>query len=230
MYFDYPEPEFADRTDAGRRLAARLKDFADLDPVVVGLPRGGVVVAYEVANALSAPLEISVVRKLGAPHQPELGIGAVVDADDPQVTLYDELVRRLGVSRDHIEREISEQVNEIRRREREYRGDRPPLELRGRVVIVVDDGIATGSSLRAALRALRTKIPAQLILAVPVAAPESLDTLREDADEVIALTAPSWFRAVGQFYRDFGQTTDEEVVSLLERSRADPHARLADQA
>jgi putative phosphoribosyl transferase len=219
MYFEPATIEFTDRAEAGQRLAERLVEYADQDPVVIGLPRGGVVVAYEVARSLRAPLDILVVRKLGAPYQPELGIGAVVDADKPQVSLYDDLVRRLGVTREHIDREVQEQVEEIRRREREYRGTRPPLEIRGRTVVVVDDGIATGSSVRAALRALRARQPAKLVLAVPVAAPESLAMLEREADDVICLAAPSWFRAVGQFYRDFGQTTDGEVVDLLERAR-----------
>jgi putative phosphoribosyl transferase len=219
MYFEPATIEFTDRAEAGQRLAERLVEYADQDPVVIGLPRGGVVVAYEVARSLRAPLDILVVRKLGAPYQPELGIGAVVDADNPQVSLYDDLVRRLGVTREHIDREVQEQVEEIHRREREYRGTRPPLEIRGRTVVVVDDGIATGSSVRAALRALRARQPAKLVLAVPVAAPESLAMLEREADDVICLAAPSWFRAVGQFYRDFGQTTDGEVVDLLERAR-----------
>lgn len=225
MYFEPEGPDFADRADAGRRLAERLRPYAREDPVVVALPRGGVVVAYEVATVLDAPLDILVVRKLGAPHQAELGIGAVVDAESPTVTLYDELVRRLGVSREHIDREVREQVDEIRRRELEYRGDRPPVDVRGRTVILVDDGIATGSSVRAALRALRARGPAKVVLAVPVAAPESLDSVRPEADEVVSLAAPPWFRAVGQFYRDFDQTTDEEVVQLLQRADSGSHAR-----
>jgi putative phosphoribosyl transferase len=221
MYFGPGGGEFADRADAGRRLAQQLQHLRGEDAVVLGLPRGGVVVAYEVARALAAPLDIVVVRKLGAPDQPELGIGAVVDADHPQVSLYDELVRRLGVSREHIEEEVGAQVKEIRRREQEYRGDREPVDVRGRTAIIVDDGVATGSSVRAALRALRARRPARLVLAVPVAAPESLQMLESEADEVVCLLAPPSFRAVGQFYQDFDQTSDKEVVDLLTRAEAE---------
>jgi putative phosphoribosyl transferase len=221
MYFGPGGGEFADRADAGRRLAQQLQHLRGEDAVVLGLPRGGVVVAYEVARALAAPLDIVVVRKLGAPDQPELGIGAVVDADHPQVSLYDELVRRLGVSREHIEEEVGAQVKEIRRREQEYRGDREPVDVRGRTAIIVDDGVATGSSVRAALRALRARRPARLVLAVPVAAPESLQMLESEADEVVCLLAPPSFRAVGQFYHDFDQTSDKEVVDLLTRAEAE---------
>jgi putative phosphoribosyl transferase len=220
MYFETQHVEFSDRREAGRLLAERLMHLRDQDPVVIGLPRGGVVVAYEVAAALQAPLDIIIVRKLGAPDQAELGIGAVVDAEDhPQVTLYDELVRRLGVSRDHIDREVQEQVREIRRREQEYRAAHRPAPVYGRTVILVDDGIATGSTVRAALRALRARQPGRIVLATPVAAPDSLKSLRHEADEVVTLTAPAWFRAVGQFYTDFAQTSDEEVMELLRRAR-----------
>jgi putative phosphoribosyl transferase len=218
MYFEAQHVEFADRQDAGRKLAERLMAYREQQPVVIGLPRGGVVVAYEVAMALGAPLDILVVRKLGAPDQPELGIGAVVDADDPQVMLYDELVRRLGVSREHIDAEVEQQIEEIRRREHEYRADRPPTSIEGRTVVLVDDGIATGSTVRAAIWALRARHPRHIVLATPVVAPETLSILEHEADTVIALAAPSWFRAVGQFYTNFAQTTDEEVVSLLSRA------------
>lgn len=218
MYFEEEMIEFADRHDAGKRLGERLAPLAAEQPIVIGIPRGGVVVAYEVARALGAPLDIIVVRKIGAPDQPELGIGAVVDAERPVVTLHEDLIRRLGVPREHIDREVAAQVEEIRRRERAYRGDRPPADVAGRTVIIVDDGIATGSSVRASLRAIRARQPAKVVLAVPVAAPESLEMLRSEADEIVCLQAPAWFRAVGQFYRDFGQTTDAEVVGLLARA------------
>jgi putative phosphoribosyl transferase len=231
MFFELQGPAFADRREAGRQLAQRLLGYHDQHPIVLGLPRGGIVVAYEVASALDAPLDLLIVRKLGAPHQPELGIGAVVDADHPQVILDDELVRRLGVTRQHIDAEVQRQVEEIRRRERAYRTPlpplpptsattpAPPLDIRGRVLILVDDGIATGSTVRAALRALRARGPARIVLATPVAAPETLAILRSEADEVVALHAPTSFRAVGQFYADFAQTEDAEVIDLLQRAR-----------
>jgi putative phosphoribosyl transferase len=210
---------FRDRADAGRQLAGVLDGLRDQSAVVIGLPRGGVVVAAEVAQALDAPLDILVVRKLGSPYQPELGIGAVVDGDAPQILLEPDLVQRLGVDEQYIRDEARRQVEEIHRREAAYRGGRPATPLEGRTVIVVDDGVATGVSTRIALRALRAKRPARLILAVPVGAPETLRSLQAEADEVIALEAPDDFRAVGQFYTDFDQTSDEEVIELLERAR-----------
>jgi putative phosphoribosyl transferase len=210
---------FRDRAEAGQRLGAALHRFIALSPVVLALPRGGVVVGAEVARALRAPLDIVVVRKLGAPRHSELAIGAVADVGGPRVLLDEGLVRRLGVDREYLEREVEEQVAEIHRREATYRGDRPPLAVEGRVVILVDDGIATGSSVRAALRAVRGRKPGWLVLATPVGAPESLSLLRSECDEVVCLLAPEHFRAVGEFYEDFSQTEDEEVIALLERAR-----------
>ena len=214
---------YRDRRDAGRRLALELEPQRHLSPVIVALPRGGVVVGAEVAEGLGAPLDILIVRKLGAPGHAELGIGAVVDlggacgASGPEVFL-DDLARRLRVPQSYVGAEVALQVEEARRRERAYRGDRPPLDLRHRVVILVDDGIATGSSTRAALRALRRCEPERLVLAVPVGPPETIESMRGEADEVVCPLMPDWFRAVGEFYEDFSQTTDEEVIELLDKS------------
>jgi putative phosphoribosyl transferase len=213
---------YRDRADAGRRLAQLCRRFAGTGPVVLGLPRGGVVVAAEVARALDAELDIVVVRKLGAPQQPELAIGAVSSADGPRVILEEHLVRRLNVSEAYLEREIDEQFAELRRREEAYRAGAAPLEVRGRVVIVVDDGVATGASTRAALRAVRGRRPALLVLAVPVAAPESLHMLRAECDEVVCPLTPEPFHAVGAFYDNFDQTTDGEVIDLLTEARHGP--------
>lgn len=214
---------FRDRTDAGRQLAPLLERFRERRPVVIGVPRGGVIVAAEVARALDAPLDIVVVRKLGAPEQPELGIGAVVDSRSPRVLLDPFLVERLGVSEGYIKEEVALQVEEIRRREEAYRGGEPPVPLRGRTVIVVDDGVATGASTRVALRSIRQDGPAALILAVPVGSPETLRSLGEEADEIVIIDQPDDFRAVGQFYADFAQTEDRDVIARLTEARDRAH-------
>lgn len=207
---------FRDRRDAGRQLAEALAEFKKKRPVVLALPRGGVPVAYEVAKALDAQLDILVVRKLGAPGQPELGIGAVVDGDHPESVVDEESVRLLHVSPEFLEREIATELEEIRRREVVYRGGRSPIPIRGRTVIVVDDGIATGGSMRAALRGVRRASPAKLVLAVPVAPEDTIARLAREVDEIVCLSTPPGFQAVGQFYRDFRQTSDQEVIDLLE--------------
>ncbi len=186
------------------------------DPVVFGLPRGGVVVAAEVAEALRSPLDVLVVRKLGAPHQPELAIGAVTDGDQPQRILNEALIRRLAVDQSYIDAQIAAQLDEVRRRQRLYRRDRPPVPVRGRTVIVVDDGIATGATVRAGIAGLRRSEPRHLVLAVPVAPPETVESLRGEVDELVCLYTPAMFTAVGTLYLDFRQTSDEEVVALLE--------------
>jgi putative phosphoribosyl transferase len=216
---------FKDRTDAGRKLVPRLLQFKDEHPVVLALPRGGVPVAYEIALALDAPLDIIVVRKLGAPNQPELGIGAVVDGDHYQSVLNEDVMRLLAVSEDYLNHEVELQLREIRRRQQLYRRGHPPEEIRGRTAIVVDDGIATGGSMRAALRGTRRAGPQRLVLAVPVAPPETIESLQTEADVVICLSTPALFHAVGQFYHNFSQTMDEEVIRLLDAARqrcADP--------
>lgn len=210
---------FLDRQDAGRRLAAALTRYRGEDPVVLALPRGGVPVGFEVARALGAPLDIVVVRKLGAPDQPELGIGAVVDGDAPQAVVNAEIVEALGVPEAYLRAETDRQVREIRRREARYRGGRPRVPIEGRTAIVVDDGIATGSSVRAAVRGLRRAGPRRLVLAVPVAPPDTVEALRVEVDDLVCLETPEPFFAVGHHYADFSQQSDEEVVALLDRAR-----------
>lgn len=214
------QSRFADRRDAGRRLAERLLPLADEDPVVVGLPRGGVPVADEVARALGAPLEILAVRKLGAPHNPEYGIGAI--AEDGTRVFDPEALAVLGIDNSTLAAIAAGESEELRRRVAAYRGDCPPLELEGRTVIVVDDGVATGVTDTAALRSIRRRRPRRLILAVPVAAPESAARLRDEADDVICLLAPALLYGVGQWYRDFSQVSDQEVIAALNASTDAP--------
>jgi len=208
---------FEDRAEAGRELAGALAHLASEDVVVLGIPRGGVEVAAEVARAHGWPLDTVIPRKIGAPGNPELGIGAIA----PGVRVLDQrMLRALGVTRDYLEREIAEQEEEIQRRAEAYRGGRPPLEVAGRVAVVVDDGVATGGTAAAALRWAGSQGAARVILAVPVAPPEAAKRLSEEADQVICLETPEPFLAVGQWFRSFPQTSDDEVVSLLDRSRA----------
>jgi putative phosphoribosyl transferase len=218
---------FDDRHDAGRRLAARLLSFRDEAPAVLALPRGGVPVGYEIARALAAPLDVIVVRKLGAPDEPELGIGAVVDGDASLGVLNESIMRSLGVSQEYLDAEIAMQLAEIRRRQALYRSGRARVPIAGRTAIVVDDGLATGSTMRAALRSVRRADPARLVLAVPVAPADVLSSFATEVDETVCLATPDPFDAVGLFYRDFTQTTDEEVTRLLDdaRRRLDPHFR-----
>lgn len=206
---------FRDRREAGRQLAATLQAYRDRRPYVLAIPRGGVVVGYEVAVALAAPLDVIVPRKLRAPYNPELAVGAV--AHDGSVYLDSPLLRHLDVAEDYLRDETDIQRGEIRRRMLLYRGDRPQPVLNGAAAIVVDDGIATGSTMIAALRATRAAGPAVLVAAIPVAPAEIVGGLRREADDVICLYAPPVFYAVGQFYEDFGQTTDDEVIALLRR-------------
>jgi putative phosphoribosyl transferase len=214
-----PAPEearvYATREEAGRMLARRLGSYRQPNVVVLGIPRGGLPVAREVADALGAPLDVIVVRKLGAPGQPELGIGAVVDGDHPRAIFNQDIIEHLGVEDEYIKAEIGRQLKEVHRRETAYRGGRPKVPLAGKTVIVVDDGIATGSSVRAALRGVRRQKPDRLVLAVPVAPAESLEALRSEADEIVCLETPDDFFAVGQFYRDFHQVSDDEVRTIL---------------
>lgn len=205
---------FADRRDAGRRLAAELLPLAGEDPVVVGLPRGGVPVAAEVARALGAPLEVLAVRKLGAPHNPEYGIGAI--AEDGTRVLDAEALAVLGVDNGTLARIATRESGELRRRVGAYRRSGRTLDLEGRMVIVIDDGVATGLTDTAALRSVRRHRPRRLVLAVPVAAPDSVQRLREEADEVVCLLTPALLYGVGQWYDDFSQVSDAEVIAALE--------------
>jgi predicted phosphoribosyltransferase len=208
---------FQDRTDAGRRLAAKLLAYADRPEVLVlALPRGGVPVAYEVAQALGAPLDIFLVRKLGLPGQEELAIGAIATGGVRVVN--EDVVRVLHIPDDLIDAVAEKEQRELERRERLYRGDRPAPNVHGRTVILVDDGLATGSTMRAAVAALRQQHPAWIVVAVPVGAPETCALFQEVADEAICGRTPEPFRAVGLWYRDFSQTTDEEVRELLDRA------------
>jgi len=204
---------FANRRDAGRKLAARLLSLAEEDPIVVGLPRGGIPVAEEVAAALRAPLEFLAVRKLCAPHNPEYGIGAI--AEGGTRVLDPEALAVLGIDNRLLDAIIARESVELRRRVAAYRGERAPLPLHGRVVIVVDDGVATGVTDTAALRAIRRRRPRWLVLGVPVCAPDSAERLREEADELVGLVEPGQLRGVGQWYRDFSQVSDREVVAAL---------------
>lgn len=208
-------PRFADRRDAGRRLAAALRHLRNEAPVILALPRGGVPVGYGVARALDAPLDILIVRKIGAPGNPEFGLGAVVDGPEVTAVLDESLVRLVAPPPGYVEAETRRQAEQIARRRALYASALPRIALSGRCAVVVDDGIATGGTARAALRALRRQAPARLVLAAPVASPEAADALRAEADETVFLATPADFEAVGAFYDDFQQTEDDEVVRLL---------------
>ncbi len=204
---------FLDRTDAGKQLAQALRRMPLKDPVVLALPRGGVPVAVEVANALDAPLDLLFVRKIGAPYQPELALAAV--AEGGFVSVNDAMPEFGEATQDYIEQQTQHQLQEIARRRQLYLGGRPPLPLEGRTAVVVDDGIATGATVRAALELLRNKRPARIVLAVPVAPRRTLEELRPWADDIVCLETPSIFEAVGRHYHLFGQVEDEEVVERL---------------
>jgi putative phosphoribosyl transferase len=207
---------FRNRTDAGRRLAGELADYAGREDVIVlGLPRGGLPVAYEIAVALDAPLDVFVVRKLGLPGHEEFGIGAIASGG---VRVVDESVlRAYGVDRDTLDRITDRERRELERREHLYRDDRGFPSVQNRTVILVDDGLATGSTMRAAVAALRAEGPRAIVIAVPVGAPETCSAMKRIADDVVCLEAPEPFYAVGLWYEDFEQTTDEEVHDILER-------------
>ncbi len=208
---------FRDRHEAGRLLGRRLAEERLPDPLVLALPRGGVPVAYEVAEALGAELDVLVARKIGAPGQPELAIGAIAEGGEP--ILDDGMLARLGLTPGALEPTIVAEREELARRIRRYRGDRRLPRLEDRSVVVVDDGLATGATARAALAALRERRPGLLVLAAPVCAPGSEQRLRAEADRIVCLEAPEPFMAVGQWYEVFDQTSDETVIDLLERAR-----------
>lgn len=208
---------FRDRRDAGRALGTELGAYTGRDDVVVlGLPRGGVPVAFEVAVALDAPLDVFLVRKLGAPGQEELAMGAI--ASGGVRTLNPAVIESLRISPEEIDRTARSEERELRRREISYREDRPPLDLEGRIVILVDDGLATGSSMRAAVEAVRKLAPERIVVAVPVAPPSTAREMRRVADDVVCVATPEPFYSVGRFYEEFEQTTDEEVRDLLRRA------------
>ena len=210
-------PPFRDRRDAGRKLARVLERYRGEHPVVFALPRGGVPVAYEVALALEAPLDVLVARKLGAPDQPEFGIGAV--APGGVRVLNEHAVGRLGIPEEYLDRVTAQETAEVGRRLRHFRGDRPETPVAGRAAILVDDGLATGVTARAAVEAMRLKGPGRLVLAAPVCALQTAEHLRPEVDDLVCLRCPPDLGAIGFWYADFDQTGDEEVVNLLEEAR-----------
>ena len=210
--------KYADRGDAGRRLASRLAHLKDRQPVVLALPRGGVAVGFEIAQALDAALDIVLVRKIGVPWQPELALGAVTDGASPETFVDRDLATSLDIPDSYISKETARQLEEIERRRKLYCEGRPAVEVAGRTAIVVDDGIATGATMRVALQAVRRHGPARLVLAVPVAPPDTLAALDEEVDEAVCLHAPVALGAIGFYYRDFHQLSDAEVTDLLARA------------
>jgi putative phosphoribosyl transferase len=221
---------FEDRRDAGRRLARKLASFGGPESVVVGLPRGGVVVASEVAAALGSPLDVIVVRNLRAPEDPKLAIGALVAGAPPDVALDEDAIATLKVAPDYVLDEITAQLAEARLREALLREGRRPMRLAGRTAIVVDDGVATGNTMAAALRAVRRARPRHVVLAVPIAAVDALATLRPLVDEIVCLRVPQRFEAVGAFYREFAHVSDGEAGALLACARMPEACGVAAQA
>jgi putative phosphoribosyl transferase len=212
------DPRFRNRTYAGERLALELRPYADRsDVIVLALPRGGVPVGFEVARVLGVPLDVFVVRKLGLPWHEELAMGAI--ASGGVRILDNDLIRVARVSPADVQRVTAAEEAELERRERQYRGDRPFPDLTGKTVLLVDDGLATGATMRAAVAAVKAEGPARVVVAVPVAAPQTCDALRDVADEVVCAVTPEPFHAVGLWYDDFSQTTDDEVRTLLDRAR-----------
>lgn len=213
---------FKDRIEAGQKLAKELERFRDEKPVILALPRGGLPIGYEVAKALQAPLDIILVRKIGTPGAPELAVGAVVDGENPELVLNEDVVRIHGVPESYIEQHAKQELGEIERRRKLYRADHPLVDVEGKTAIVVDDGIATGATVRAALKGVRKRNPETLILGVPVAPPETIESLKEEADEVICLEMPPNFRAISMHYGSFPQLQDEEVIDILRQADALP--------
>jgi putative phosphoribosyl transferase len=208
---------FPNRTEAGRKLAEKLAAYANRkDVIVLGIPRGGVPVAFEVAGALNAPLDVFIARKLGVPGHEEFAFGAVSSGG---VRFLDQdTIEMLGIAKSEIECVTAQEQTELERRENVYRGGRPPLKVEGLTAILVDDGIATGASMQAAIAALRQMKPARVVVAVPVAPPSTCDRLRPLVDELVCAYAPEFFYAIGQFYGDFSQVTDDQVIDLIQRA------------
>lgn len=208
---------FADRVDAGKKLAKALEGFTYKNGLILAIPRGGVVVAYQIAEALDMPLDVIIPRKLGAPYNSELAIGAVTE--DGSTVLDENLVAYLNVSSDYILKESEQQKQEIERRQNIYRQGMPPRTIAGKEVIVVDDGIATGSTMKAALLSIRNRGAKSITVAIPVGPPSTIEELEEIADKIVCLYTPNYFQAIGQFYKDFSQTSDEEVIELLKKCK-----------
>lgn len=204
---------FQDRKDAGQKLAKVLGHYSALKPIILALPRGGAVVAYEVAKVLQAPLDVIIARKIGAPSQPEYAIGAIA-SDDVRV-LNIEAISSLGLNETEIESLVAREKKEMERRIKLYRGNKPPLDLKNKIVVIVDDGVATGLTALAAIRSVRKMQPQKIIFASPVCSREAKALIRQEADETVCLSIPEVLYAIGEWYADFGQTTDAEVTRLL---------------
>ena len=209
---------FLNRSEAGRKLATALSKYKDRQPVILALPRGGVPVAAEVATALNAPLDLVLVRKIGVPFQPELAMGAVVDGDDPIIVRNEDVIRMAGIDEAEFKAVCDAELAEIERRRARYLGARERVDVARRTAIVVDDGVATGATTRAALRAVRARSPKTLVLAVPVAPSDSLKSLSREVDDLVCLEDYESFGAIGFYYRDFRQVSDEEVTEILQRT------------
>ncbi|MBS7250893.1 MAG: phosphoribosyltransferase [Candidatus Freyarchaeota archaeon] len=208
---------FRDRIDAGEKLAKELLKYKGSNIVVLAIPRGGVVVGFEVAKELGAPLDIVVPRKIPSPIDPELGIGAVTQ--DGTIIIDPEIKRYVTFSEEYVREEAERQIKEIERRTKTYRGDLQPIPVKNKIVIIVDDGLATGATMRAAIRSIRKQKPKKIVVAVPVGPPSAVKKVEEEADEVISLITQEPFEAVGQFYYDFSQTSDSEVITLLQKAQ-----------
>jgi len=211
---------FNDRREAGRKLAESLRHYRGKDVVVLALPRGGVPVAAEVAASLDAPLDLLLVRKLGVPWQPELAMGAVIDGEEPITVRNEDIIGLANVADGDFDAAAKRELDEIERRRKKYIGERLRPAIKDRVAIVIDDGIATGATVRAAIRGLKRKAPEKVVLAVPVAPPSTVESLREEVDELVCLEAPEMFRAISLYYRAFEQVNDEEVTRILDSARA----------
>ncbi|MFZ5931968.1 MAG: phosphoribosyltransferase [Pseudomonadota bacterium] len=213
---------FANREEAGQRLAARLMGYKNKNACVLALPRGGVPVGLEIAKLLNAPLDLIIVRKLGAPSQPELAIGAVVDGEKPQLVLNEDIIAQLDISPAYIEAEKQRQLAEIKRRQQTYLAGRPRVSIPGQTAIIVDDGIATGATIKAAILAVRALAPKKLVLAAPVAPADTIAALKHTVDEIVCLETHDYFGAIGLYYQDFHQIDDEEMRALMAQAPA-PH-------